>query len=79
MSNLLSQPYTLLWGALLGIALWFPVRQLIWVMAVRRAERKEPTDESQRAFLKRRAGLTAALLCFVFAIFYTLTTFKPPQ
>ncbi len=79
MSNLLSQPYTLVWGALLGIALWFPVRQLIWVMAVRRAERKEPTDETQREFLKRRAGFTAALMCFLFAVIYTFATFKTPQ
>ena len=50
----------------------FPVRQLIWVVAVRRAERREgTTDDARRQSLKRRASVTAALLCFVFAFFYT--------
>lgn len=62
----------LLWSALLALALFFPVRQLIWVLGVRREERKLGTavDAVRRAALKRRAGVTAALLCFAFALLY---------
>jgi hypothetical protein len=71
MQALWSPEYKWLWTAALAIALFFPVRQLIWVLSVRRAERREgPTDETVRQKLKRRAAATAALLCFVFAIFY---------
>jgi hypothetical protein len=57
---------------LLAIALFYPVRQLIWTLSVRREERNTgaPPDEIRRSALKRRAGATAALLCFVFALLY---------
>ncbi len=62
------------WVLILALALFFPVRQLIWALAVRRAEKREgPTDEARRQSLKRRAAVTAALLSFVFAYFYTAT------
>ncbi len=63
-----------IWALLLALALFFPVRQLIWALAVRRTEKREgPTDEARRQVLKRRAAATAALLSFVFAYFYTAT------
>ncbi len=63
-----------IWALLLTLALFFPVRQLIWALAVRRAEKRDgPTDEARRQALKRRAAVTAALLSFVFAYFYTAT------
>ncbi|MEE8456331.1 MAG: hypothetical protein V3R90_16560 [Limibaculum sp.] len=63
-----------IWALLLTLALFFPVRQLIWALAVRRTEKREgPTDEARRQALKRRAAVTAALLSFVFAYFYTAT------
>lgn len=64
--------YELLWSVLLAVALFFPVRQFIWVLSVRREERRlgQPTDEVRRTALKRRASVTAALLCFVFATLY---------
>ncbi|MCH8035526.1 MAG: hypothetical protein IIC53_00205 [Proteobacteria bacterium] len=62
------------WVLILALALFFPVRQLIWALAVRRAEKRDgPTDEARRQSLKRRAAMTAALLSFVFAYFYTAT------
>ncbi len=62
------------WALILALALFFPVRQLIWALSVRRAEKREgPTDEVRRRSLKRRAAVTAALLSFVFAYFYTAT------
>ena len=63
-----------IWALLLALALFFPVRQLIWALSVRRAEKREgPTDAARRQSLKRRAAVTAALLSFVFAYFYTAT------
>jgi hypothetical protein len=72
MEYLFSRDSQYLWTVILAAALFFPVRQLIWVVSVRRAERRDgPSDEALRRSLKRRAGFTAALLCFVFAFFYT--------
>jgi hypothetical protein len=73
MAQLFSAEYALLWAALMAVALFFPVRQLIWVMSVRRAERDGNEDEARRRTLKRRAGVTAALLCFIVAYFYIQT------
>ena len=64
--------YQLLWTFLLAVALFYPVRQLIWTLSVRREERNtgRPPDEVRRSALKRRASVTGALLCFVFAVLY---------
>lgn len=69
METLFSPETRWLWSAALGVALFFPVRQLIWVMSVRREQRRsgEFPDEAARHALKRRAGATSALLCLVFA------------
>lgn len=67
-----------LWTIALGLALFLPVRRLIWVLSVRREERKlgAETDEARRAALKRRASVTAGLLCFVFAVLYVQAMFN---
>ena len=50
---------------------------LIWVMAVRRNERRHgPAGEEKREALRKRAYLTAALLCFIFAVLYTQVLFQ---
>ncbi|MFQ5467276.1 MAG: hypothetical protein ACE5DS_03985, partial [Kiloniellaceae bacterium] len=54
----------------LAAALFFPARRLVWTLSVRRAERDGKADETRRQALKRRAGATAAMLCFVFAYLY---------
>ena len=66
-----SPDYVWLWTLVLGGALYYPVRQLIWVLLVRRAERDGNDDADRRDRLKRRATITSLLLCFVFAFFYT--------
>ncbi|MEN8194981.1 MAG: hypothetical protein ABFS30_00525 [Pseudomonadota bacterium] len=75
MNSNLSSPNTWLMALLLAALLFLPVRHLIWVLSVRRAEARQqsPTDEETRHRLKRRAGLTSALLCFVFSLMYTLS------
>jgi hypothetical protein len=78
MADLFSVKYQYLWMLVLAIALYFPARQLIWVLMVRRAERAlgSETDSAERLRLKRRAGITSALLCFVFSVFYVGQLFQ---
>ncbi len=76
MSEIFSQDYALLWTVAITLALFIPVRQLIWVMSVRRAERDGEHDLARRDRLKQRAAVTAALLSFIFAFFYTGVLFK---
>jgi len=80
MDYLFSGESQLLWIVLLAAALFFPVRQLIWVVSVRRAERGDgQADEARRAVLKRRANITAVLLGFVFSFFYVTQVFGQPS
>ena len=65
-----------LWAFALAVALFWPVRQLIWVIYVRRAMRQGEVEEEERARLKRRAGVTSALLSFVFAYIYASHLFQ---
>ena len=79
MTEIFTAKYTLLWTFGLAAALFLPVRRLIWVLYVRRAERggAESSDE-ERFALNKRAGITALLLCFVFAYFYVAYLFRGP-
>jgi len=77
MAKLFTPEFHLLWTAILALALFLPVRKLIWVLTVRRAQRRADIDDAERQRLKQRAGITAALLCFVFAYFYTATLLGP--
>ena len=76
MEALFTEAFMPLWALALALALFFPVRQLIWVIYVRRAMRESEIDDEERARLKRRAGFTSALLCFVFAFIYTTHLFR---
>ncbi len=76
MAELFTAKYQLLWMIALAGAMFIPVRQMIWVISVRRAERDGDKNENRRQTLKRRAGATAALLVFVFAYVYTNYLFQ---
>lgn len=76
MERFFTADYSFFWALALAAALFLPVRRLIWVLYVRRAEREGEIPDQQRQVLKRRAGITAALLSFVFAYFYTLHLFQ---
>jgi hypothetical protein len=76
MAELFTAKYQLLWMIALAGVLFIPVRQMIWVISVRRAERDGDQNESRRQALKRRAGVTTALLVFVFAYVYTNYLFQ---
>ena len=74
MASLFSAEYRYVWMIVLAAMLFFPVRQMMWVMSVRRAIRKGGEDnvnEAEKERLKKRASFTSALLCFLFSLFYT--------
>ncbi|MBT5109617.1 MAG: hypothetical protein HOM25_13125 [Rhodospirillaceae bacterium] len=75
MQALFSSDYTILWALVLAAALFLPVRRLIWVLMVRRAQQSTDVDETEQQRLKHRAGVTAALLSFVFSMLYVSTLF----
>jgi uncharacterized paraquat-inducible protein A len=76
MAQLFTQDYWPLWMVVLALALFLPVRRLIWVLYVRRAQRNHQVDAAEQAHLRKRATATAALVCFVFSYFYTRHLFK---
>lgn len=78
MEAIFSQGTWLAWAVLLSLALFYPVWRLIWMMSVNRWARKMKQAEvpdDVRYRLKRRAAMTAALLCFVVAFLYTYWLF----
>lgn len=72
MERLFAPEYWIFWAAALALALYWPVRHLIWVLQVRRLEAKSGrrSDDAERARLRARSGFTAALLCLVFSLLY---------
>jgi hypothetical protein len=77
MAELFTGDYWWLWAIALGLALFWPVRHFIWTLYVRRAQRlTDDLDEAEVQRLKRRAGATAAILCFLFALLYAFKFFR---
>ena len=76
MEALFTKEFELLWIAALALALYIPVRRLIGVLFIRRASREGEPDETERQRLMRRAGFSAALICFVFSYFYVTQMFQ---
>lgn len=73
MAELFTEKYALLWVFVLAAALFLPVRNLIWTLMVRRAMSKAEIDEAEQKRLRRRAGITTGLLCFVFSVVFVNT------
>ena len=66
-----------LWIILLSIALFFPVRQMIWVLYVRKKQKSQKTvSDDEKNILKKRATLTSLLLCIVFSYLYVSQVFN---
>ena len=66
-----------IWVILLTTALFFPVRQLIWVLYVRKKQKSQTTvSEEERKVLKKRAAFTSVLLCIVFSYIYVNQVFN---
>ena len=66
-----------IWVILLSAALFLPVRQLIWVLYVRKKQKVQKTvSDDEKKFLKKRATFTSILLCIVFSYLYVTQVFN---
>ena len=66
-----------LWITLLSTVLFFPVRKLIWVLYVRKKQKtQQSVSEEEKISLKKRATITAILLCIVFSYVYVKQVFN---
>ena len=66
-----------LWIIFLSVALFFPVRKLIWVLYVRKKQKtQQSVSEEEKMGLKKRATFTAILLCIVFSYIYVKQVFN---
>ena len=66
-----------IWVVVLSLALFFPVRQLIWVLYVRKKQKTQGSvSEEEKKTLKKRATLTSVLLCVVFSYLYVSQVFN---
>ena len=66
-----------IWVLVLTTALFFPVRQMIWVLYVRKKQKTQKivSDDEKRS-LKKRATFTSLLLCVVFSYLYVTQVFN---
>ena len=66
-----------IWVIILSAALFFPVRQLIWVLYVRKKQKAQSgVSEEEKISLKKRANFTSILLCIVFSYLYVIQVFN---
>ena len=66
-----------IWIIVLSTALFFPVRQLIWVLYVRKKQKSQTTvSDDEKKNLKKRATFTSVLLCIVFSYLYVTQVFN---
>ena len=66
-----------IWITLLSVALFFPVRQLIWVLYVRKKQKSQQSIlEEEKIILKKKATFTSILLCIVFSYLYVNQVFN---
>ena len=75
MNSLFTSDFMPLWVILLTLLLFLPVRNLIFVLSVRRAKNFAEIDQDEQNRLKKRAGVTGFLLSFVFSSLYTFHLF----
>ena len=66
-----------IWVTLLSAALFFPVRQLIWILYVRKKQKiQKLVSDEEKKILKKRATFTSILLCVVFSYLYVGQVFN---
>ena len=66
-----------IWVVILATALFFPVRQLIWVLYVRKKQKVQKTvSDEEKKILKKRSTFTSVLLCIVFSYIYVNQVFN---
>jgi hypothetical protein len=66
-----------IWILLLSLVLFFPIRQLIWVLYVRKKQKinKSVSDEEKKV-LKKRSTFTSIFLSIVFSYLYVNQVFN---
>ena len=66
-----------IWIVALSLALFFPVRQMIWVLYVRKKQKSQKiVSDDEKKILKKRATFTSLLLCVVFSYLYVIQVFN---
>ena len=66
-----------LWTILLSVVLFFPIRQLIWVLYVRKKQKKQKiVSEKEKNILKKRSTFTSIFLSIVFSYIYVTQVFN---
>jgi len=64
-----------MWVLLLMVLLFYPVTQLVWVVTVRRMQRKlhRELDDQELAAQKQRARFVAIIVSFLFSTLYNVS------
>jgi len=66
-----------IWVIILSSTLFFPVRQLIWVLYVRKKQKSQKiVSDDEKKSLKKRATFTSVLLSIVFSYLYVSQVFN---
>ena len=66
-----------IWVVLLSTALFYPVRQMIWVLYVRKKQKSQNlVSDEEKKILKKRATFTSVLLSIVFSYLYVSHVFN---
>ena len=66
-----------MWILLLSSALFYPIRQLIWVLHVRKKQKiQKLVSEEEKKVLKKRANFTSIFLSIVFSYIYVTQVFN---
>jgi|TARA_B110000014_G_C20043391_1_gene542435 hypothetical protein len=66
-----------LWIVLLSTALFFPIRQLVWILHVRKKQKIDKVvSEEEKKNLKKRASFTSFFLSIVFSYIYVSQVFN---
>jgi len=66
-----------IWIILLTFVLFFPVRQMIWVLYVRKKQKTQKlVSDEEKKNLKKRATFTSILLCIIFSYVYVNQVFN---
>ena len=66
-----------IWVVVLSVSLFFPVRQMIWVLYVRKKQKSQKiVSDDEKKSLKKRATFTSVLLCVVFSYLYVTQVFN---
>ena len=76
-SNLYSSFHDPFWVIILSVTLFFPISHLIWILHVRKKQKKQNlVSEEEKKILKKRARFTSIFLSIVFSYIYVTQVFN---